>query len=703
MKPTKYVYLLIMTVILSGTGMSRAASNPFFAKTYKTPYETLPFDKVKNEHFMPAFEKGFAEHLKEIKALVSNKEEPTFANTIEALERSGRLLHDVASVFYTLTNNENTDELMELASKLAPIMAEHSNTIYLDEALFNRIKVVYDQRDALNLNVEQRSLLDDTYEAFILHGAGLKGQEREAYKTLSIRLSELSEAFQQNSLKATNQYEKLITDESKLEGLPADMKAAAAAKAKAKGQSGWLFDLSAPVYTGLMKNLKDRALRETFYRAYMTRATSGEFDNKPVIQEMVNARRELAALLGNKSYANHALKRRMVGSPEEVIRFLDKLSDAYLPVAKQELAAIQGFAAGLEGHYIDIQPWDFSYYSEKYKQYKFNVSDEVLRPYFKLENVIDGVFGLANRLYGLTFKKNASIPVWNKEVDAWDVFDKDGSFLAVLYTDFHPRKGKQAGAWMSDINEQYTLKGVNVRPHISITMNFTPSTEEKPSLLTYDELTTFLHEFGHSLHGMFSNVTYRSQSGTNVYRDFVELPSQVMENWASEKAFLDLFAKHYQTGETIPAELIKNIKAAENFNVAYACMRQLSFGYLDMAWHSISEPFIADVVAFEREAWKKAVILPQPEDCFMSSTFGHLFAGGYAAGYYSYKWAEVLDADAFEWFTRKDIFDTGMAASFRENILSKGGTEKPMVLYKRFRGQEPGIEALLRRNGLLNQ
>ena len=701
MKQTIHIYILIMTMLVTGAGMSQAASNPFFAKSYKTPHETLPFDKVRNEHFMPAFEKGFADHLKEINTLVTNKEKPTFANTIEVYERSGRLLHDVSAVFYTLTSSDNTDELMELATKLAALQTEHANKIYLNEALFERIKAVYDQRDALTLTIEQRKLLEDTYEDFTLNGAGLKGKDRETYKTVSIKLSELSEKFQQNSLKATNQYEKIITDESRLKGLSSDMLAAAAAKAKAKGQSGWLFDLSAPVYTGLMKNLKDRALREEIYRAYMTRATTGELDNKPVIRDMINLRRELAALLGNKTYAHHALKRRMVGSPEEVIQFLDKLTAAYLPTAKAELAAVQGYAAGMESSYVDIKPWDFSYYSEKYKQSRFSVSDEVLRPYFKLENVIDGVFGLATKLYGITFKKNADIPVWNKEVNAWEVFDKDGSYLAVLYTDFHPRKGKQAGAWMSDINEQYTLKGVNFRPHVSVTMNFTPSTEDKPSLLTYDELTTFLHEFGHALHGIFSNVTYRSLAGTNVYRDFVELPSQVMENWASEKAFLDGFAKHYQTGETIPAELIKNIKAAENFNVAYACMRQLSFGYLDMAWHSIPENFNGDVLAFERKAWEKAVILPQPEDCFMSATFTHLFSGGYAAGYYSYKWAEVLDADAFEWFVHRRVFDTDMAASFRENILSKGGTEKPKVLYKRFRGQEPGIEALLRRNGLL--
>lgn len=690
---------IIMSLLLSGATLVSAA-NPFFAKKYGNPHETLPFDKVKLAHFMPAFEKGFAQHENEIRAITANKAQPTFENTIEALDYSGTLLHDVSAVFYTLTGSENTDELMALSTKVSALQTEHSNKISLNEALFDRVKAVYDQRDNLTLTVEQRKLLEDTYESFVMSGAALKGQDRETYKVLSQRLSELSERFYQNSLKATNQYEKIITDEALLDGLPADVKAAAKAKAVAKQQEGWLFDLSAPVYTSLMKYLTSRELRETFYRAYLSRATTGELDNKPVIAELVNLRRERAQLLGSPTFAHHALKRRMAEKPEAVIRFLDQLADAYLPTAKAELATIQGYATGLENRYTKLEPWDLSYYSEKYKQARYSVSDEVLKPYFKLENVIEGVFGLATKLYGITFKKNTDIPTWNAEVDAWEVFDKDGSYLAVLYTDFHPRKGKRAGAWMSNFNEQYRLKGKNIRPHVSVTMNFTRSTDTKPSLLTYDEVTTFLHEFGHALHGLFSDVTYRGLSGTSVYRDFVELPSQVMENWASEKDFLDGFAKHYQTGEPIPADLIQKIKDAENFNVAMGCMRQLSFGYLDMAWHSLSEPFKGDVVAFEREAWKKAVILPQPDDCFMSATFSHLFSGGYAAGYYSYKWAEVLDADAYAWFVRKTVFDTETASSFRQHILSKGGTEHPMVLYKRFRGQEPSIDALLKRNGL---
>ena len=690
-----------MTVIISGIAVTAAANNPFFAKKYNTPHETLPFDKVKIEHFMPAFEKGFSQQEKEVKKITSNPEKPTFKNTIEALELSGNLLHDVSTVFYTLTGTENNDELMALASKLTVLQTTHSNKISLDEKLFERIKSVYDHKSDFQLTTEEAKLLENTYEGFVRSGAALKGADREKYKELSLKLSSLNETFSQNALKSTNLYEKIITDKDLLKGLPEDVLSVAKSKASLKKKDGWLFDLSAPSYTSLMKYADKRALREEIYRAYNNRAVSGELDNRPIITDIVNTRRQISVLLGYPTYAHYAIKRRMAETPEAVYSFLDKLREAYLPVAKAEVAAVQGFSTGMEGKYSKIEPWDWSYYSEKLKQASFNVSDEVLRPYFKLENVISGVFGLATKLYGITFKENSEIPTWNKEVKAWDVYDNNGKFLSVLYTDFHPRKSKRAGAWMSDINEQYRKNGKDVRPHISITMNFTPSSENKPSLLTYDEVTTFLHEFGHSLHGMFSDVTYRSISGTNVYRDFVELPSQIMENWASEKEFLDEFAVHYMTGEKIPADLIQKIKDAENFNIAVICMRQLSFGYLDMSWHSLKEEFKGDLLAFERESWKKAILIPQPEDCFMSSTFSHLFSGGYAAGYYSYKWAEVLDADAYYWFVRNKVFDTETAASFRENILSRGGTENPMILYKKFRGQEPGIESLLKRNGIL--
>jgi len=693
----KRLGLIIMTLLL--TGLAVDAVNPFYSN-YKTPHGTFPFDKVKMEHFMPAFTKGFAQQKAEIAKIVSNKEVATFENTLVPLEYSGALLHDVAAVFYTLNSSESNDDIMQLASQIAELYAKHNSEISMDASLFARIKAVYDKRSDLNLRVDQLKLLEDTYLDFMRSGADLKGADRVKFQDLTIKISTLSEKFQQNALKSTYDWEKLISDKNALKGLPESQLAAAAARASEKNQTGYLFDLSAPSYTALMKYADNRDLRKEFYIAYSTRAMSGEFDNRPILTELVNARRQMAALLGSRSFAQYALMRRMAETPQAVMHFLDQLADAYLPVAKAEVASVQGYAIGKEGENLDLKPWDWSYYSEKLKSARYDINDELLRPYFKLENVQNGVFGLATKLYGITFKKNTSIPVWNSEVTPYEVFDKNGAFLAVLYTDFFPRKSKQQGAWMNDMNEQYILKGKDVRPHITITMNFSKPTGDNPALLTFDELTTLLHEFGHSLHGIFSNVTYRSQSGTSVFRDFVELPSQVMENWASEKEFLDGFAVHYQTGEKIPASLIQKIKDAENFNVAYACMRQLSFGYLDMAWNGLTSDFSGDASAFEKKAWAKAIVLPMPEECMMSTTFTHIFSGGYAAGYYSYKWAEVLDADAYAYFTRNAIFDTRTAQSFRDNILSKGGTEHPMVLYKRFRGQEPSINALLKRNGI---
>jgi peptidyl-dipeptidase Dcp len=688
-----------MTLVKAGIG-TEVADSLFL--NYKTPHQTLPFNQIKIEHFLPAFERAFVLQDIEIKDIVDNTAAPTFENTIAALEYSGRMLHDVSSVFYTLSGSENDDELMDLASKVALMQTEHANKINLNDVLFLRIKTVYDQREILSLRSDQKKLLEDTYKDFVESGAALQGTDRDKYRELSVKLSMLNETFQQNSLKATNQYEKLIKDKFLLKGLSEDFLASAHSKANVKEQDGWIIDLSAPSYFPFMKYADNRELREEIYRAYMNRATSGDFDNTTVIRDIVNIRRQIAVLLGKSSFAEYALDRRMAETPEAVYDLLDKLSDAYLPVAKSEVSAVQDFAVGFEGKNIKVEPWDWSYYSEKLKNVKYNINDEILRPYFKLENVQKGVFGLATELYGITFKKNSKIPVWNKEVEAWDVFDKDGSYLSVLYTDFYPRKGKRSGAWMSDINEQYRLNCKDYRPHIGITMNFTRPTEHKPSLLTFDEVETFLHEFGHALHGIFSDVTYRSQSGTNVCRDFVELPSQLMENWAYEKEFLDNFAVHYETGEKIPFGMIQKIKDSKNFNVAYACMRQLSFGYLDMAWHSLTVDFKGDVFQFEQKSWARAIVLPQHSGCMMSTAFDHIFAGGYAAGYYSYKWAEVLDADTYAFFTHKMFFDTDIAKSFRSNILSKGGTEPPMQLYVRFRGQKPGIDALLKRNGILS-
>ena len=687
-----------MAILL--TGLTLDAANPFFS-AYKTPHATFPFDKVKLEHFMPAFKKGFEVQKSEIAKITANQEAPTFENTIIPLEYSGKLLHDVAAVFYTLNSSESNDQLMALASQVAELYARHGSEIAMDAKLFSRIKTIYNNRANLKLSVDQAKLLEDTYLDFDRSGASLVGNDRTTFQELTIKESTLSEKYQQNTLKATYAWDKLLKDTKLLDGLPESQIAAARERAKEKNETGYLFDLSAPSYLGIMKYAKDRDLRKEFYMAYNTRALSGEFDNRKVVEDIVNVRRQMAALLGSRSYADFALSRRMAETKGNVLTFLDKLADAYLPVAKSEVAEVKGYAIGMEGSNIDLQPWDWSYYSEKLKSAKFDINDELLRPYFQLEKVQEGVFGLATKLYGITFQKNTSIPVWNEEVTPYEVFDKDGSFLAVLYTDFFPRKSKQQGAWMNNMNEQYRLKGKDHRPQITITMNFSKPTEGKPALLTFDEVTTLLHEFGHSLHGMLSNVTYRSQSGTSVYRDFVELPSQVMENWASEKEFLDGFAIHYQTGEKIPADLIKKIKDAENFNIAYACVRQLSFGYLDMAWNGITEDFHGDAKTFEKNAWSKVTVLPMPDECLMSTTFTHIFSGGYAAGYYSYKWAEVLDADAYSYLTRNKIFDTEAAGSFRENILSKGGTEPPMVLYKRFRGQEPSIDALLKRNGII--
>lgn len=693
----KPIFVFIMAVVLNIS--ETEAENPFFGR-YHTPHQTLPFDEIKIKHFMPAYEKAYFLEDVEIKEIVDNEEAPTFENTIEALERTGQLLHDVNAAFSTLCGSENNDELMALASKIAVMDAEHTNKISLNEVLFARIKAVYDVRDQLSLAPDQQTLLRDTYDQFMENGAALQGAARDEYKALSVRKSVLEETFHQHSLKSTNEYEKMVTDKSLLNGLPEDVLTAAHTKAVSAGKEGWLFDLSAPSYVSLMKYAENRSLREELYRAYMTRAAQNENDNRPVIKELVDIRHRIALLMGDTTFAAFTLRRRMAENPANVYRFLDKLAAAYQPVAKAELEAVTTFASQLEGFPVKIEPWDMSYYSEKLRADKFDINDEILRPYFKLENVLNAVFGLSTKLYGITYKKKLDIPTWNKEVEAWEVFDKDGSYLAVLYTDFHPRKTKRAGAWMSDINEQYRLDGVDHRPHVAIAMNFTRPTASKPSLLTFDEVTTLLHEFGHALHAIFSDVRYRSQAGTNVYRDFVELPSQVMENWATEKEFLDGFAVHYQTGEKIPAALIQRIKDAENFNVGSFCVRQLGYGYLDMAWNDRTADFSGDMYQYERQAFEKSVVLLQPEDCLMSTTFDHIFSGGYAAGYYSYKWAEVLDADAYAFLTRNKVFDAEAAESFRENVLSRGGTEPPMQLYKRFRGQEPGIEALLRRNGI---
>lgn len=689
--------LLFMTTM---TTASMADENPFF-KPYDTPYGTPPFDKIKIEHYEPAFDEAIRQHKVEIETIAANPFAPTFQNTIAAMEYSGEMLNRVSGVFFNLLSAESNDEMMMISQRLSPKLSEHSNNINLNEKLFARVKTVYDNRLTSGLLPEQIRLVEKYYEQFENSGATLSAEDKETYRKLSMELSKTTLDFGQNNLKETNRFEMLLTDEADLAGLPVSILEAAVAKAKSKGKEGWMFDLSAPSYIGFMKYSTRRDLREKLYMAYNTKSVmGGEFDNKENIQKIVNLRLQIAHLLGYGNYAGYALKNRMAKNEEGVYNLLDQLTRAYGETARQEVKDVEAFAAKMEGKPIEIQPWDWSYYSDKLKDDRFDLNDEMTRPYFELENVKKGVFGLATDLYGITFVKNPSTPVYHPEVEAFDVMDANGDFLAVLFTDFHPREGKRSGAWMSSFKSQFVKNGVDSRPHITIVMNFTRPTETKPALLTFDEVETFLHEFGHALHGMLAKSTYETLSGTSVYRDFVELPSQIMENWLVEKEYLDKFAFHYQTGEKMPAQLVQKIIDAANYNTGYLTLRQLSFGYLDMAWHTLQQPFDGDVREFEQKAMRPVQLLPVVPETSMSTAFGHIFSGGYAAGYYSYKWAEVLDADAFAAFKENGIFDKKTAQSFRVNILERGNTEEPMTLYKRFRGHEPTVGALLERNGV---
>ena len=678
------------------------AQNPFFENIH-TPHGTVPFDRIAVEHYAPAIRRGIECQNEEIDAIVRNPQPADFHNTILALEKSGQLLHRVEVVFDNLLSAETNDAMQELAKELMPLLSEHANNITLNERLFERVKTAYEHRNDEPLTAEQRKLTEDTYEGFVRSGANLQGADKEKYRELSRQLSLLTLQFSENNLKETNDYQLVLTDEAQLKGLPQSAIDSAAETAREKQQEGWVFTLHAPSYVPFLTYAADRDLRKEIYMAYNTKCThANACNNLDIVKQLVNTRLALAQLLGYKDYATYKLERRMAQNSANVYHLLDQLLEAYKPTAQKEYAEVQALAREEQGADFTLMPWDWSYYSQKLKDRKFNLNDEMLRPYFELGNVKKGVFGLATRLYGITFQKNSDIPVYHKDVEAFDVFDQDGSFLAVLYTDFHPREGKRSGAWMTSYKEQWIDEktGENSRPHVSLVMNFTKPTQDKPALLTFGEVETFLHEFGHSLHGMFANTTYASLSGTNVYWDFVELPSQFMENFAVEKEFLHTFARHYQTGELIPDELVQRIVDSRNFNAAYACLRQVSFGLLDMAWYTRTTPFEGDVMAYEKQAWARAQVLPSVEGTCMSTQFSHIFAGGYSAGYYSYKWAEVLDADAFSLFKQKGIFNREVAESFRENILSKGGTEHPMTLYKRFRGQEPTIDALLIRNGI---
>ena len=675
--------------------------NPFLADI-PTLHDTIPFHLIRTEHFEPAIQQGMEKQNQEIEAIIHQTDEPDFENTIVALEKSGELLNRVTTVFGNLLSAETSDEMQTIAEKVMPLLSEHNNNITLNEKLFARIKAVHETTNQEEMTPEDRMLLQNTYDGFIRSGANLNTEQKERFRQLSSELSILTLRFSQNNLKETNAYE-LALPLDQLEGLPESALNAYAQTAKEKGKEGYIVTLQAPSFIPFMKYCRNRELRKELYMAYNTQCThDNEYNNLEIVKKLVNLRLERAQLLGFRTAADYVLTRRMAENSDRVYQLLNQLLEAYTPTAHQEVAEVQALAKELEGNDFELMPWDWAYYSEKLKEKKFNLNEEALRPYFELNRVIGGVFGLATKLYGITFQVNKDIPVYHPDVTAYEVFDKDGSFLAVLYTDFHPRASKRSGAWMTSYKEQWKDEKGNSRPHVSVTMNFTKPSDSQPALLTFSEVNTFLHEFGHALHGMFATTTYQSLSGTNVYWDFVELPSQIMENFAIEKEFLNTFAKHYETGENIPEEMIQRLVDASNFNVAYACLRQLSFGLLDMAWYTRTEPFEGDVRTYEKQAWSQAQVLPSCEETCMTVQFSHIMAGGYSAGYYSYKWAEVLDADAFSLFQEKGIFNPETANSFRENVLSKGGTEHPMVLYKRFRGQEPGIDALLKRNGIIN-
>ena len=688
--------------------------NPFFEK-YNTPHGTVPFDRIRLEDYEEAFMEGIRRDEEQIDKIVNNPEEPTFDNTIISVddEKDGEgyydLLSRVSTVFFNLLSAETSDEMDALAQKMSPILTKHANDIRLNEKLFERIKYVHQHHR--KLTPEEKMLLDNCYDGFVRSGALLEAGGKERLRQLTEEASILGLQFSQNLLKENKAFTLHITDEAQLDGLPDSAREAAVLAAKEQEKDGWVFTLDTPSYSPFMTYSTQRELRRQMYMAKNTECIHNNTENNlEICKRLINLRRELAQLLGHKTYADYVLKHRMAGNVRNVYKLLNDLIAAYKPTAIKEVAAIEKmFLKDVKGE--TMQPWDFGFYSHKLQLQKYNLDAEMLRPYFELSKVIDGVFGLANRLYGITFKENKDIPVYHPDVKAYEVFDKDGSYLAVFYADFHPRKGKQGGAWMTEYQSQWkervdTKKPFgpdnckNIRPHVSVVMNLTKPTEEKPALLTLGEVETFLHEFGHSLHGMFANTRFESLSGTNVWWDFVELPSQFMENFAIEKEFLRTFAFHYQTGEPIPDELIDRIRRSRNYNVAYACLRQVSFGLLDMAYYTKKDEFTDDIIPFEKKAWAKAMVTEQLPDTCMTVQFSHIMAGGYAAGYYSYMWAEVLEADAFAVFKKHGIFNQKTAQRFRDSILSKGGTENPMVLYKRFKGSEPTIDALLKRNGI---
>ncbi|WP_375325340.1 M3 family metallopeptidase [Flagellimonas sp. GZD32] len=665
------------------------------------PFNEAPFSKIKNEHFKPAFLQAIEDAKKEIDDITSNPEEPTFENTVVALDFAGQQLDRISSVFFNLNSAETNEEIQKIAQEVSPLLSEFGNDITLNEALFQRIKTVYENRDSIELSPEQATLLDKKYKSFSRNGANLNEADKKRLREIDAELSKLKLTFGENVLAETNAFELLLTNEEDLKGLPEGEKEAAAHLAESKGKEGWLITLDYPSYIPFMKYAENRELRKELALAFGSKGFhNNQFDNQENILKIVNLRFERANLLGYATHAHFVLEERMAETPEKVLEFLNELLVKAKPAAEKEYTTLEEFAKELDG--IDrLEKWDSAYYSEKLKQKLFNLDDEKLKPYFKLENVINGVFKVSEKLFGLHFKEVQTIDKYHEEVKTFEVYDEQENFISLFYADFHPRAGKRGGAWMTSFKPQYTLNGTNSRPHISNVCNFTRSTSKKPSLLTFNEVTTLFHEFGHALHGMLANTTYPSLSGTSVYWDFVELPSQVLENWCYEKEALELFAFHYETGELIPMELVEKIKESSNFQEGMATVRQLSFGFLDMAWHGTDPTNIKDVKAYEVEAFASTNLFPETPETCMSTAFSHIFQGGYSSGYYSYKWAEVLDADAFSYFKENGIFSREIASKFKDNVLSKGGTENPMELYKRFRGAEPNIDALLERAGLL--
>ena len=694
MKKYTFIAAAMLPLILSCK-----MENPLLTES-KLPFGAPQFDKIRNEHYMPAFEQGIAEAKAEIDAIANNPEAPNFENTIEAMEYSGETLDRVSSIFYNLMEADVNEQMQQIAEEVAPMLNDYSMYVSLNEKLFERVKAVYEQRDSLALEKDQLKLLENTYRSFTRNGANLQGEDREKYSRISEELSLTTLAFQKNLLAATNAYVLNITDSTKLDGLPAYVVDAAAESAAEKGLEGWAFTLDYPSYSPFMKYCNDRELRRQMYMAYGSRAVGGEYSNCENVSKIIDLRIQSAQLLGYRTYADYALEVRMAKDAGTVNKFLADLMNPSLPYARADVKMVEDFARknGFEGD--RLMGWDFSYWSEKLQKAEYDLSEELLKPYFKLENCIDAVFDLAHRLYGINFKVREDIPGYHKDVKVYEVTDEDGSHLALFYADFFPRPSKRGGAWMTEFRGQSIKDGVERRPFISIVTNFSKPTASTPSLITHYEFTTFLHEFGHALHGMLAEGRYGSLTGTSVARDFVELPSQIMENWGYEPEYLNTFAKHYQSGESIPMELIDKIVASKNYLSGYSQVRQLQFGLLDMAWHSLESLPQTDPVSFEKAALKPYEVMPGVAETAISPGFSHIFAGGYAAGYYSYKWAEVLEADAFSLFQEKGIFNTEVSHSFRENILSRGGSEDAAVLYRNFRGHDPEPEALMKKLGL---